>query len=139
MKKTALVMILVLGLLFCSAFLKSKPAFEKQVELFLTSIIHGEVDKAYDELLTGTTLADRAKAIDQQKQQTSELFNTYGRLLDKELVKKQKYGKSLVRLVYIMKCEKMPLIWEFYYYKAEDQWKMISLKLRDDLDTLADK
>ncbi|MHC5074889.1 MAG: hypothetical protein ACYTFM_00465 [Planctomycetota bacterium] len=139
MKKTAFGVIIVLGLLFCSAFLKSKTDFEVQIDQFLSRIINGEIDKAYDELLIGTMLAERAEAIGVQKQQTSQLFDTYGRLLEKEFVKKQQYGKSLIRLVYILKCEKMPLVWEFYYYKTEGKWQLISLKLRDDLDMLADK
>jgi hypothetical protein len=105
----------------------------------LSDIINGEVDKAYNELLGGSPLAEKSKAIDQQKQQTSQLFDSYGKLLGFEPVKKEQFGKSLVRLVYMMKCEKLPLVWEFYYYKADKDWQLISLKSRDTFEMLADK
>ena len=138
MRKVTISIIVVIGLLACSAFI-GKGGHEKATEKFLSDIVNGEVDKAYNELLSGTMLAARADAIELQKQQTSQLFDAYGKLLGSELVKKQPFGKSLVRLVYIMKCEKMPLVWEFYYYKADKQWQLISLKSRDTFDMLADK
>ncbi|MHC4130541.1 MAG: hypothetical protein ACYSSP_01145 [Planctomycetota bacterium] len=138
MRKVTIAIIVVIGVLACSAFI-GKGEYEKAIEQFLSDIINGEVDKAYNELLSGTMLANRSEAVDQQKQQTSRLFDSYGKLLGFEPVKKQTFGKSLVRLVYVMKCEKMPLVWEFYYYKADKDWQLISLKSRDTFDMLADK
>jgi hypothetical protein len=138
MRKVTIAIIVVIGVLACSAFI-GKGGYEKSIEQFLSDIINGDVEKAYNELLSGTLLAERAKAIDQQKQQTSQLFDSYGKLLGFESVKKESFGKSLVRLVYTMKCEKMPLVWEFYYYKADKDWQLISLKSRDTFDMLADR
>jgi hypothetical protein len=138
MRKATIAIIVVIGVLACSAFI-GKGGHEKAIEQFLSDIINGEVDKAYNELLNGTQLAEKSQAIDQQKQQTSRLFDSYGKLLGFEPVKKEQYGKSLVRLVYMMRCEKLPLIWEFYYYKADKDWQLISLKSRDTYDMLAEE
>jgi hypothetical protein len=139
MKKITIALILITGLFLCSAFIKGKGKYEKAIEQFLDDIVKGEVEKAYNELLSQTLLAQRVDAIEQQKQQTSQFFDTYGKLLGSELVIKQELGKSVVRLVYILKCEKMPVVWEFYYYKADKDWLLISLKSRDSLDFLAEK
>ena len=137
MKKIAIAVVVVVGVLLCSAFLKSD--YENAVEDFLETIIKGDVDNAYDNLLKGTLLADRVESVQLQKQQTAQLFDSYGKMLGFEQTKKQQYGQSLVRLVYILKCEKMPVVWEFYYYKASNKWQLISLKSRDRLDMLANK
>ncbi|MHC5061945.1 MAG: hypothetical protein ACYTFK_12775 [Planctomycetota bacterium] len=139
MKKITIALILITALSLCSAFIKGKGESEKAVERFLDDVVQGEVEKAYNELLTQTFLSQRVEAIEQQKQQTSRFFDTYGKLLGSELVKKQEFGKSVIRLIYILKCEKMPVVWEFYYYKADKDWQLISLKSRDNLDFLAEK
>ncbi len=113
--------------------------YQKAIETFLAGIIKGEVDQSYNEFLAGTQLADKVLAIQQQKQQTSVLFENYGKLLSYEFIKKQQYGKSIIRLVYILKCEKTPVVWEFYFYKADADWQLVSLKFRDNYDLLVDK
>jgi hypothetical protein len=138
MKRIIIAVIVVVCVLLCSAFM-GKTNFEKATNDFLAGIIAGDIEKAYEELLSGTLLAERAEAIELQKQQTSQIFDTYGKLLGFEPVKKEQFGKSLVRLVYIMRCEKLPLVWEFYYYKADKEWQLISLKSRDTYDMLADE
>jgi len=135
MKKGIIAVVIVLGVLLCSAFLKS--GLENDVETFLSTIIKGDVETAYNTLLKGTQLTERTESIQLQKQQTAQLFDAYGKLLSFEQVKKEQYGQSLTRMVYLLKCENMPVIWEFYYYKASKKWQLVSLKFRDNLDYLA--
>jgi len=72
-------------------------------------------------------------------QQCQGLIDFHKRESRHEFVKEQKYGKSLVRLVYIMKSEQKPLTWEFYFYKANSDWEMVNFNFNDKYDLLADK
>jgi len=139
MRTFKIAVVLVICLVLCSAFLNIKTNYQKATETFLAGIIKGEVEQTYDEFLAGTELVNQVDAIQNQKQQVSRFFDTYGKLLSYEYIKTQQYGKSVIRLVYILKCEKTPLVWEFYFYKADSDWMLLSLKFRDNYDLLADK
>jgi hypothetical protein len=129
----------LLTLILCSASVSPKTDYKKETETFLVSIIKGEVDKAYGELLSNSMLANKLEEVKLLKEQTKTAVNLYGKLIGYEPVKTQKYGNSIVRLVYVLKCERMPVIWEFYFYKAASDWKLTSIKFNDKYDLLADK
>jgi ABC-type transport system substrate-binding protein len=130
---------LVVGVvLFCCAF-GSKDSYSKSVEKFMAALQKGEIDAAYDGLLTHPGWAAQQQQVAALKEQTQKALTIYGQLLGYEFVKEQKYGKSLVRLVYVMKSEQKPLTWEFYFYKANSDWEMVNFNFNDKYDLLADK
>ena len=70
------------------------------------------------------------------KQQTESGLPLYGKVLGYEVVYNEQLSNSLARLVYILKLERHPTIWEFYFYKPGDQWILINVKFNDKLDML---
>ena len=139
MKIVKIAVPVLLILILCSAFISSKTDYKKETATFLASIIKGEVDKAYDELLSNSLLANKLEEVKLQKEKTKTAITLYGKLIGYESVKTQKYGNSIVRLVYVLRCERMPVVWEFYFYKAASDWKLTSVKFNDEYDLLADK
>ena len=124
--------------LFCCAF-GSKGSYAKRVDTFMATLKRGEVDAAYDGLLTHPGWSAQQQQVTALKEQTQKALTLYGQVLGYEFVKEQKYGKSLVRLVYVMKSEQKPLTWEFYFYKATSKWEMVNFNFNDKYDLLADK
>ena len=139
MKIVKIAVPVLLILILCSAFISSKTDYKKETATFLASIIKGEVDKAYDKLLSNSLLANKLEEVKLQKEKTKTAITLYGKLIGYESVKTQKYGNSIVRLVYVLRCERMPVVWEFYFYKAASDWKLTSVKFNDEYDLLADK
>jgi len=139
MKIVKIAVPVLLILILCSAFISPKTDYKKETATFLASIIKGEVDKAYDKLLSNSLLANKLEEVKLQKEKTKTAITLYGKLIGYESVKTQKYGNSIVRLVYVLRCERMPVVWEFYFYKAASDWKLTSVKFNDEYDLLADK
>ncbi len=141
MKKARKVIVagLVIGVVIMCCAAGSKGGYTKSVEAFMAALQKGEVDAAYDGLLTHPGWASQQQQVAALKEQTRKALTLYGQLLGCEFVKEQKYGKSLVRLVYIMKSEQKPLAWEFYFYKANSDWEMVNFNFNDKYDLLADK
>ena len=139
MKTVKVVLVLCLGILLCSAAAPQKANYEKKIDKFLAGILKGEIDNSYDELIAGTVMESKTQMIQMAKEQTRTALNLYGKGIDYEFIKKQKYGNSIVRLVYIMKCEQMPVVFECYFYKASSNWKLITFYFSDKHDLLADK
>lgn len=65
------------------------------------------------------------------KRQTKNGLLLYGRVLGYDLIKEQKYGSSFVRLVYVLKSQKAPTVWEFYFYKPGDRWFLANINFND--------
>ena len=139
MKTIKIVVAVFLGLLLCSAAVPEKDDYQTRAEIFLAGIIEKEVDKSYDELFSNSLIASKAQMVRLQKENTLTILNMYGELLSYDFVKQQKYGDSVVRLVYILKCEQVPVIWEFYFYKPVSDWTLVNIAFDTKYDLLADK
>ena len=104
---------------------------------FFSSIIKGNVSVAYDKLFFGSSIpADKPQAVNLLKQQTKNGLSLYGKMLGYEYISKEKYGKSILRYVYILKLEKGPVVWVFYFYKPKDKWILANVTFNDQLDLL---
>ena len=139
MKTMKIVLPVLLGLVLCSAALPERADCRIKAEIFLAGIIEKEVDKSYDELFSNSLIASKAQMVKLQKENTWTILNMYGELLGYDFVKQQKYGDSLVRLVYVLKCEQVPVTWEFYFYKPVSDWTLVNIAFDTKYDLLADK
>jgi len=131
--------VVLLSLVVSGAMMAERGEYRTKSEAFMGGIVKGEVEKSYDELFLGTVIADKTEAILLLKEQTKTMLTVYGEAKTYEFIKQQDYGKSLVRLVYIVKCERIPLIYEFYYYRVVSAWNLVNVQVRDQYDLLADK
>ena len=83
---------------------------------FFASVIKGNIASGYDQLFQGSPIpADKPQAVTALKQQTKSGLPLYGKLIGYEFIKEERFGKSIVRLLYTLKSEKGPTIWEFYF------------------------
>ncbi len=139
MKTIKIVVAVFLGLVLCSAAVPEKDDYQMRAEIFLAGIIEKEVDKSYDELFSNSLIASKAQMVRLQKENTLTILNMYGELLSYDFVKQQKYGDSVVRLVYVLKCEQVPVIWEFYFYKPVSDWTLVNIAFDTKYDLLSDK
>ena len=126
-------------LVLCIGAMSEKASYKKMTESFMTGILQNEVDKSCDELFLNSPLSKYPEKVKYLKEQIKPVINVYGKPFDYEFIKKQKYGDSIVRLVYIAKTNRLPLTWEFYFYKATSDWKIIHITFNDQYDLLADK
>jgi hypothetical protein len=101
-------------------------------EQFLTQLSQGEVDQAYDQLFKGSpTAQSKAQEIDAVKRQTGAVLPTYGKILGHDFACERKIGASIVIANYVLREEKHPLIWTFFFYKPNDSWVTDSVTFND--------
>ncbi len=133
-------MFLTIALLFLPLASLSAAAAEtpkQKVEKFLAGLQQGKVSESYDELFVGSNISKaKPQAVTTLKHQTKSGLPLYGKVLGYEVVHNEQLSNSLARLVYILKLERHPTIWEFYFYKPGDQWVLINVKFNDKLDLL---
>ena len=139
MKTFKVALVLFLGVVLCSAAVPQKTNYEKKIDKFMAGVVEGKIDKSYDELVAGTLLESKKQMMQMTKESTRTAFKLYGKIIDSEFITRQNYGNSIVKLIYIIKLESTPLIYEFYFYKATSDWKLVSIKFSDELDKLVDK
>jgi hypothetical protein len=109
----------------------------QQAETFLDRVMAGKIGAAYDGIFVGSSIArTQPQAISQLKKQTAKLASLYGPLLGFEPVSSRKFGESVVRLLYILKQAHRPIVWQFYFYRAQDDWSLVTLGFKDQLSLL---
>lgn len=106
-------------------------------DAFFATIMQGQIPAAYNKLFDGSTIKkDKPQAIDQLRRQTEVVQNTFGKFLGPELLREERLGTSLVRLVYLLKSEKHLTVWEFYFYKPKGAWIVSQIQFNDNFNLL---
>jgi hypothetical protein len=103
------------------------------VEAFFSALKADRVDAAYDGLVKGTIIADRADDVAALKTRTKAALDSYGPVSGYEVVDEKVVGSSLLRRTVVSLNSDLPLRWRFYFYKSEGAWRLVDLRVDDAL------
>jgi hypothetical protein len=103
------------------------------MEAFFSALKAGQVDAAYDVLVKGTIIADRAEDVAALKSRTKTALDNYGPIAGYEVVDEKVVGSSLLRRTVVSLNSDLPLRWRFYFYKSVGAWKLVDLRVDDAL------
>jgi len=110
------------------------------VEEFFIQVKAGKVTTGYDILFIGSPIpALKPQGVEILKTQTASILPMYGKVLGFERIREEKFGTSIVRLVYVLKSEKVPTIWEFYFYRPQTDWFLANILFNDQFQLLDSK
>ena len=112
---------------------------EKIIARFFSYVQRREVDQAYDQLTRGTKIAERAEDVKTLKSKTKEAITVFGPVLGFDTVVKKNVGTRLVSYTLLSLGKEFPLRWRFYFYKPQETWKLIDLRVDDRLATMFDE
>ncbi len=99
---------------------------------FFRLLQDGKVPEAYDQLFLGSQFpAKKPEEVELAKTQTAAGLPLYGNILGVELIREEKIGGAIVRLVYLLKLELAPTVWEFYFYRPKADWFLVNVKFND--------
>lgn len=60
----------------------------------------------------------------------------FGKPLGFEFIGERRLGESLVRLTYVERLERAPVLWHMYFYRAKDKWELQSISYDEELGVL---
>jgi len=112
---------------------------EKIIARFFSYLQRKEVDQAYDQLTRGTKIAERAEDVKTLKSKTTEAITVFGPILGFDSVVKKNVGARLVSYTMLSLGKEFPLRWRFYFYKPQDTWRLIDLRVDDRLAPMFDE
>jgi len=112
---------------------KSRAAVRLTVDRFFSGIARGEIDSAYKELTKNSKLADKVDEIKALKEKTRQAAEMFGEIVGSELVEEENVGMHLTRMTYISFGKNYPLRWRFYFYRPDETWRLIDIRVDDSL------
>ena len=134
---TRIPLFIIVLLLICLSRVANATEPKEFTEKFFKMVQSGKVSEAYGLLFTGSQLlTQKPQAIDLLTKQTANGLPMYGNILGVELVREEKFGDTVVRLVYILKSEIAPTVWEFYFYKPKSEWFLGKMLFNDEFNLL---
>lgn len=111
-----------------------KPASAAEtIDAFFLALKADKVDAAYDALVKGTIIADRAEDVTSLKERTKHALDSYGPISGYEVVDEQQVGSVLFRRTCLSFNTDLPLRWRFYFYKSGGNWNLVDLRVDDGL------
>jgi hypothetical protein len=108
---------------------KTDDSADKIVQNFFALMGKDQIDQACDYLTNGTKIADNLEWVAALKVKTKEAVKSTGTIQGYELLGIQNVGTHLMRSTYIALGKGYPLVWKFYFYKSDNAWKLIDLRL----------
>jgi hypothetical protein len=112
---------------------------ERTIARFFGYLQRKEVDMAYDQLTKGTKIAERAEDVKMLKAKTKDAIAVFGAMTGFDMIGKKVVGERLVSYTYVSLGKEFPLRWRFYFYKPQDAWKLIDLRVDDRLSSIFDE
>jgi hypothetical protein len=112
---------------------------DKIMARFFSYLQRKEVDQAYDQLTRGTKIAERAEDVRMLKSKTKEAITVFGPILGFDSVVKKNVGARLVSYTVLSLGKEFPLRWRFYFYKPQETWRLIDLRVDDRLAAMFDE
>lgn len=109
------------------------------LERFFKSLREGRIDEAYEELAADSVFAAAPENFEELKQRTRAAIDNFGPVLGHEVVAGARIGDRLFRQTCISLNEDLPLRWRFYFYRPEDKWKIIDMRVDDGIVELFDE
>ena len=115
------------------AQLKLDPAAGKMIGDFFAALRKNKIDEAYDQLTKGSKIAEKPSDVTTLKTQTKKAIGFFGDIQGYEIVQVNPVGTRLLRVTCLSISRDLPLRWRFYFYRAENDWKLVDLGVNDRL------
>ena len=119
----------------CSTAAAQSP--RAQAENFMSGLQKGQAAAAYAKLFEGSNIPPaQAQNLSRQTQAT---LAPLGRVLGYDLIREEQFGQTLTRLVYLLRLERHPTTWEFYYYRPANRWYLAEINFSEKFEAVAPK
>ncbi|MGA3172802.1 MAG: hypothetical protein ABSE25_00075 [Syntrophorhabdales bacterium] len=135
MKTAILASVLIL------VFVTASPAQEKSpktlTEGFFRLLMEDKAPQAYDNVFAGSPVPKlRPEESSVMREQTRAALAANGKILGYELIREEKFGDSVLQLVYLLRSEVIPTVWQFVFYKPKAEWYLLGVTFFDDANGL---
>jgi hypothetical protein len=129
----------VISVMFvCISTLAAETTPKQKSELFFQTVLKGKLDKAFEGLFEGSPFAgSKSEELQRMKDDFKKHLDS-SEAFGFEQVEERVFGKSVVKLVYVLKLESHPLVWEFHFYKPKERWILARVGFDEDLRKLGD-
>ena len=129
--KKMLFVLTISTFILCSNVCYANQPFDITEEFF-SMVQSGKIADAFDKMFLGSEIKYlRPRQIQNLQDQTSNALTIYGDVIGFEKIREEGFGKSTVRMVYLLEMEKTPLVWEIYFYKPKANWFVVKINFSD--------
>lgn len=101
---------------------------------FCAAMMKGSPEEALDGIFEASELPRlQAEAIAALRKQTKAALELYGRPAGCEVIDDKNFGGDVVRATVVLKLERHPLVWEFFFYRSKERWLLSGVKFNDEM------
>lgn len=112
------------------------PEIRSLIERFFRDLVAGEIQKSFQDLLVTSRLSSRHENVSVLMDKTAQAFTYYGKATGFEPYDTRAIGSRLYVVTYLLDLDLQPLRWRFVYYRPEEAWKLIDIRVDDALEDL---
>ena len=106
---------------------------------FFNLLQKGQIEEAYAGFTKGSKIIEKPEDLRVLKQKTKEAIEVFGAIVGYELFETKPVGSRLLRRTYLSLGAEFPLRWRFYFYNANNRWRLIDMRVDDKLTGIFDE
>jgi len=120
--------------------LTSKEDVQNYTKNVIEHISKGEISKGFDLMaeITNIPLVEFKSIRNRYKLQLPIIKERFGKSIGYEYIKTSSIGNSLMKITYIQKFQKHMMVWNFYFYKPEKEWRLNAFYTVDKIEMVFD-
>ncbi|MBM3252624.1 MAG: hypothetical protein FJZ16_00010 [Candidatus Omnitrophica bacterium] len=107
-----------------------------RLDAFFAQLQSSNMEPAVMDLVKGTLIENKTQELNLVIGQLRNLPIIYGPILNVEQLDTKYVGDSLLMVKYLVKLRDHPAIFEFYYYKVQDNWMLLKFWFNDQIQNL---
>ncbi len=99
------------------------------VRKFFAGVKAGKLDDAFTDLTKNSLLSHKPEDVENLKKGMQQALDKYGNIQGFEILEKKIAGEHLLRMTCVSLGEDMPLRWKFYFYRVQDTWRLLDMRV----------
>lgn len=109
-----------------------------RIDTFFQSLIKGEIEKSFRNLVSRSLIQSKPQELLFLIRQIKNALSIYGEILDYKHLDTRCLSERLCLTRYLSFSKNYPILWNFIFYKGQDEWVLLHVSFNDSVKLFFD-
>jgi len=112
--------------------------YSDRIDTFFQSLMKGEIEKSFRSIVSRSLIQSKPQELSFLIRQTKNALSIYGDILDYKHLDTRCLSERLCLTRYLSFSKNYPILWNFIFYKGQDEWVLLHVSFNDSVKLFFD-